>query len=704
MRNRDGFALEATILVMVLMSVLMLSAYTGAATVTRSAHLDYRASRVSYAAEAGADAIMAQLADALEDGYLDDYEMYAITAPEVEGFTFSSILAEKIGDMEVETVTDGAFAGLYSLTQKLEITSQAVDPLGNTSAVIVAAKAQALPIFQFGTFYEKDLEVTPGPQMDMRGWIHSNGNIYASSNNLNFWNSVTTPNKFFHQKKSANDFRNGVWIANASAAAVRVDFDSRSHPNPADFRARSDLRFNNRLRTDAYGVDSLSLPLPPGVDGYELIRRKETSDGDLERAAKYAWRADLTVHVDLTDIRTEGEFCGSEEASKLPDNTEANPGVSGQQPVLPGQKIKFKVGPNCGDVESYEIEAKGFNAADDEVYYQVLYQGSSCTFSLTIPADVDRLEVYVKNWQNKNDGGTEYQGAAFWEDLQSKLVGGTLSADPYPSITVTRTGGFAVPLQAEICAIFNWKWAAFYDGREQEYTDMLDIDLGLFTTWADGAADRNTNLMYIEFTVPDAALGSWTAAQRAMLGEATLDPAVRLKNGVELATPLSVATDHPMYIQGDFNKQNWKPASFVGDAVIILSNAWSDAEHQDAVVMKTNAQSTEVYGGMLAGHSETRCDWFEPGCNVVWDERGGSLENFPRFLEHWSGRTLTFKGSFVSLNVSRHATGQFICCSAYYYPPIRDWSFDERFQLAENLPPGTPVVGSVIHTAFRPVY
>jgi hypothetical protein len=50
MRNRDGFALEATILVMVLMSVLMLSAYTGAATVTRSAHLDYRASRVSYAA------------------------------------------------------------------------------------------------------------------------------------------------------------------------------------------------------------------------------------------------------------------------------------------------------------------------------------------------------------------------------------------------------------------------------------------------------------------------------------------------------------------------------------------------------------------------------------------------------------------------------------------------------------------------------
>ena len=103
MRTRDGFALEATLLVMVLMSVLMLAAYTGAATATRSAHLDYRASRVSYAAEAGADAVMAQLADALEDGYLDDSELSALTAPSLEGFTFSTLNATKIDTTEVET-------------------------------------------------------------------------------------------------------------------------------------------------------------------------------------------------------------------------------------------------------------------------------------------------------------------------------------------------------------------------------------------------------------------------------------------------------------------------------------------------------------------------------------------------------------------------------------------------------------------------
>ncbi len=89
MKNRNGFALEATLFVLVLMSVLMLSVYTGSAMATRSANLDYRTSRVSYAAEAGADAIMAQLADALEDGYLADDELFGLTPPDVEGFTFS---------------------------------------------------------------------------------------------------------------------------------------------------------------------------------------------------------------------------------------------------------------------------------------------------------------------------------------------------------------------------------------------------------------------------------------------------------------------------------------------------------------------------------------------------------------------------------------------------------------------------------------
>ncbi len=95
------------------------------------ANLDYRAARVSYAAEGGADAILAQLADALETGLLEDGELWSVQPPEIEGFSFSRINVRKMGGVVIETGTDGPYAGLYSLTQHIEITSEATDPTGN---------------------------------------------------------------------------------------------------------------------------------------------------------------------------------------------------------------------------------------------------------------------------------------------------------------------------------------------------------------------------------------------------------------------------------------------------------------------------------------------------------------------------------------------------------------------------------------------
>ena len=101
MQNTRGFALEATLFTMLLISVLIASAFAGVVTVTRTANMDYRNSRVSYAAEAGADAIMAQLADMLQDGTLADSELAAISAPTLQGFTFGSIQVTKIGGVAV---------------------------------------------------------------------------------------------------------------------------------------------------------------------------------------------------------------------------------------------------------------------------------------------------------------------------------------------------------------------------------------------------------------------------------------------------------------------------------------------------------------------------------------------------------------------------------------------------------------------------
>ena len=116
--DRSGFALVATLMVMVLIAALIATATSGVLTVLRTSNLDYRSSRVFYASEGGAEAIMAQLQDALDDGDLTDAELAALTPPTIPGFEFDSLTVEKIGGLVTETITDGPYAGLYSLTQK----------------------------------------------------------------------------------------------------------------------------------------------------------------------------------------------------------------------------------------------------------------------------------------------------------------------------------------------------------------------------------------------------------------------------------------------------------------------------------------------------------------------------------------------------------------------------------------------------------
>jgi hypothetical protein len=72
------------------------------------------------------------------------------------------------------------------------------------------------------------------------------------------------------------------------------------------------------------------------------------------------------------------------------------------------------------------------------------------------------------------------------------------------------------------------------------------------------------------------------------------------------------------------------------------------------------------------------------------------------YRENWSGVDHVYTGSIVSLFTHRFLAGTH--SGSYYTPPNRKWSFDTRYQSPSNLPPGTPAVGSVVQTAFRPVY
>ena len=181
-----------------------------------------------------------------------------------------------------------------------------------------------------------------------------------------------------------------------------------------------------------------------------------------------------------------------------------------------------------------------------------------------------------------------------------------------------------------------------------------------------------------------------------MSGELT---AVRVKNGQNLPSDgLTVATSEPLYVQGHFNSptttvgstntSNTAPASLLGDSITVLSANWSDANSSKPMTQRP-AINTTVNAAFLAGIVQTTN-------SVGTKHYSGGVENFPRFLEDWSGKTLTYNGSMVVMFPSKFATNWWIDPGTYYNAPNRSWAFDLNFLNYNRLPPGTPQVRKVV--------
>lgn len=64
-----------------------------------------------------------------------------------------------------------------------------------TGAVRQDFQMATIPIFQFAIFYNVDLEINPGPDMEITGPVHCNEDIYlCPGKNLTFWSDLTSAN------------------------------------------------------------------------------------------------------------------------------------------------------------------------------------------------------------------------------------------------------------------------------------------------------------------------------------------------------------------------------------------------------------------------------------------------------------------------------------------------------------------------------
>lgn len=605
LRSRSGLALISTLLVVILAAVIITAALAASMTASRTTSAEYQRSRTFYAAEAGAEAALSQLELALQDGVVDSADLENISPPDLSNFDFTGFSITTDGVVQTETITDGPYAGLYSLTQNFVVHSRATDASGAYSGIVLGAKGQAIPIFQFATFFQGGMVDCAGSQKDTWGRAHSNLGFFLCGSDLRFHEVMTTPGGIYRDGFISHEPVGGIGvkIEDASGNEVVLTFDSGDTADPEQFKTNSENAFDGRLRTGAYGVDSLNLPLPDGIAPHELIRPQEDDDTDAEKAVKFAWKADMYVEIDISSLRQKKLVCGGSDQSK------------------------------------------------------------------------------------------------------------------FPEITITRPYGGAVPSDAQKCQIFNVTWESFFDNAEEGWVDPVDIDISELRNWMISSGE-SAQIIYVEIIVPKktTAPPPETQPKSGVPGDGGVFPIFRVTNGAQLPGPLTLGSEYPLFVQGDYNTIGWQPSALFGDRLAVLSNNWNDndaanqSDNEDD--RNPNADDTTQYFAVITGVGEGNIGCFheDPGCSTT-PPYGGS--GWVKLLEDWKacaggpdGRCIqTMIGSYITLWAPQIASayGNFPGID-YYRRPVRDYRFDNRFENPDSLPPGTPVVGQVFRAAFRQSY
>ncbi len=499
---------------------------------------------------------------------------FACATTSVGNRTADSFVIEEAGNPLSLTIPLGElYQNLSAQEYRYTVVSQGKNSRGEIEAILeLRFKSRLVPMFQFAAFYNKDLEILPGPLMELAGPVHTNGDLYLDAGNqLDIDGQVTTAGALWRGRKNNNSCISSpirvtdpvTWLSILPSCPSRTEVQS------------SDLTpWNGMIKRDVLPVD---VPDPEVLD---------PTPGE--------------VYWDLADIRLVLSLDGSN-----------NPNTSG-----------------------------------------------SAT-------------------------GVEIRQA----DTNVNITGATANLDACSGSINGRPVGYS---------------DTFFNNREGTSIRMLELDMEAFLNCVQSTlnAGGGGQLLWNDRPLDDITEGG-LVIYLTVEGPNSADPAsaygIRIRNAAELQSTVSGAgvvqgvtfvSDQAVYLHGDFNAVNKIPAAVLADAFNVLSNAWPLDDSTDQLVVNSRvASNTTVHTAVLAGTDTTGG---VEGSGGQGGSYNGGLENYPRFHERWSGRTLTYFGSFVSLGNSRHSNGGWVYGNPQYTAPNRDWHYDTDFNDASNLPPLTP--------------
>lgn len=255
---------------------------------------------------------------------------------------------------------------------------------------------------------------------------------------------------------------------------------------------------------------------------------------------------------------------------------------------------------------------------------------------------------------------------------------------------------------------------ALYDAREEQKVNTVVVDINALTTVLNNTSAASGSDKSVIYIYDDTSIASTTANT------------IFLTNGKILPDDgLTIASENPVYIQGDYNTgynapsttrgnssntasptgtttsggstaYTRKAAAVIADAVTLLSNSWDNKNSTSVYGASNTTYNTALLSGYQAswsvGTSGTSYLEADAAKNSTGNYSGG-CNNFARFLENWSGDYCTYYGSMVELFPAVTAPGNWNTTNIFS-PPTRRWNFDPYF--TGKTPPGT--VDAVILT------
>ena len=236
---------------------------------------------------------------------------------------------------------------------------------------------------------------------------------------------------------------------------------------------------------------------------------------------------------------------------------------------------------------------------------------------------------------------------------------------------------------------------SFVDQRQGSSSQYVtQIDVNQYSTWL-----QTNSVITGKFTGNSLPTVLYVADRRNI--NSTKQAVVRLVNGAKLpynqGLGFTVATQNPLYVQGNYNvtvnsntyayslgattNGATVPAALISDAITILSPNWQDSQSSGGYSSR-GAASMTFNAALVTGNI--------PTTGTDASSFSGGVHNLTRFLEDWTGTTLTLNTSIVCLYSSQMATNQFQMPGAYYKPPYRNWGFDTTYYSPNKQPPGVP--------------